>query len=152
MYQAVRKDSTYLIHYNKNHSKANGQFTSGDGDGDGIVNDHANQRKTQSNSDRLRSATAQAKKEKKTGTGLLIGSLGAWTVGALGAAAVDSGVDHPLAYAAALVGGVSAIGLDVAGTIVYDKANRKLRKETDRIIDEHYDAPITEAYRELQRA
>lgn len=30
---------SYLIHYNKNHSKANGQFVSGDGDGDGIVND-----------------------------------------------------------------------------------------------------------------
>ena len=36
----------YLIHYNQNHSKSNGQFISGDGDGDGIVNDHANQRKT----------------------------------------------------------------------------------------------------------
>lgn len=35
----------YLIHYNKNHSKANGQFISGDGDGDGVVNDHANQYK-----------------------------------------------------------------------------------------------------------
>lgn len=35
----------YLIHYNKNHSKANGQFVSGDGDGDGITNDHANQKK-----------------------------------------------------------------------------------------------------------
>lgn len=32
---------SYLIHYNKNHSKANGQFVSGDGDGDGISNDHA---------------------------------------------------------------------------------------------------------------
>ena len=31
----------YLIHYNKNHSPKNGQFTSGDGDGDGISNDHA---------------------------------------------------------------------------------------------------------------
>lgn len=40
--------TSYLIHYNKNHSKANGQFTSGDGDGDGIANDHANQRKSQS--------------------------------------------------------------------------------------------------------
>ena len=29
----------YLVHYNKNHSKANGQFVSGDGDGDGQVND-----------------------------------------------------------------------------------------------------------------
>ena len=36
---------SYLIHYNKNHSKANGQFVSGDGDGDGVVNDHANQKK-----------------------------------------------------------------------------------------------------------
>ena len=35
----------YLIHYNKNHSKANGQFVSGDGDGDGVVNDHANRSK-----------------------------------------------------------------------------------------------------------
>lgn len=34
---------TYLVHYNKNHSKANGQFVSGDGDGDGISNDHKNQ-------------------------------------------------------------------------------------------------------------
>lgn len=38
--------TTYLIHFNKNHSKANGQFVSGDGDGDGIANDHANQRKS----------------------------------------------------------------------------------------------------------
>ncbi len=35
----------YLIHFNKNHSKSNGQFVSGDGDGDGVVNDHANQKK-----------------------------------------------------------------------------------------------------------
>ena len=37
---------SYLVHFNKNHSKKNGQFVSGDGDGDGIANDHANQRKT----------------------------------------------------------------------------------------------------------
>lgn len=36
---------SYLMHYNKNHSKANGQFTSGDGDGDGISDDHHNQSK-----------------------------------------------------------------------------------------------------------
>ena len=35
----------YLVHFNKNHSKTNGQFVSGDGDGDGVVNDHANQKK-----------------------------------------------------------------------------------------------------------
>lgn len=44
MYKAVINDN-YLCHYNKNHSKTNGQFTSGDGDGDGISNDHANQKK-----------------------------------------------------------------------------------------------------------
>lgn len=37
----ISEDS--LTHYNKNHSKTNGQFTSGDGDGDGIVDDHHNQ-------------------------------------------------------------------------------------------------------------
>ena len=31
---------SYLIHFNKNHSKANGQFTSGDGDGDGRGDEH----------------------------------------------------------------------------------------------------------------
>lgn len=36
---------SYLIHFNKLHSKANGQFISGDGDGDGILNDHLNRMK-----------------------------------------------------------------------------------------------------------
>jgi hypothetical protein len=35
----------YLVHFNKNHSPKNGQFTSGDGDGDGISNDHAHRSK-----------------------------------------------------------------------------------------------------------
>lgn len=34
----------YLIHFNRNHSPKNGQFTSGDGDGDGIANDHKYQK------------------------------------------------------------------------------------------------------------
>lgn len=36
------KMTDYLIHFNKNHSKKNGQFDSGDGDGDGIRDDHHN--------------------------------------------------------------------------------------------------------------
>ena len=44
---------SYLIHYNKNHSKANGQFVSGDGDGDGQVNDRA-ARKAQKEKDRAK--------------------------------------------------------------------------------------------------
>ena len=38
-------NSDYLVHFNKNHSKDNGQFINGDGDGDGIVDDHRNQGK-----------------------------------------------------------------------------------------------------------
>lgn len=30
----------YLVHFNKNHSKKNGQFISGDGDGDGTADEH----------------------------------------------------------------------------------------------------------------
>lgn len=148
MYKAVLTSDTYLIHYNKNHSKSNGQFTSGDGDGDGIANDHANQRK--SKSDRLREATARAKKEKKVGTGLLIGSSAAWLTSVIAAAASEAD-DTPASAAVGIISAASAIGLDLAGSIIYDKANRKLKKETDRIINEHYDAPITEAWDELNR-
>ena len=45
MYKAVVTYSNELMHFNKNHSPANGQFTTGDGDGDGIVDDHRNQYK-----------------------------------------------------------------------------------------------------------
>ena len=38
----MEKYPTYLIHFNKNHSPKNGQFTSGDGDGDNIRDDHHN--------------------------------------------------------------------------------------------------------------
>lgn len=34
-------DTSYLIHFNKNHDPKNGQFTFGDGDGDGQINDRA---------------------------------------------------------------------------------------------------------------
>lgn len=37
---------SYLIHFNKNHSKANGQFVSGDGDGDGRGDEHHRYTKT----------------------------------------------------------------------------------------------------------
>lgn len=32
----------YLVHFNGNHSRHNGQFINGDGDNDGIVDDHHN--------------------------------------------------------------------------------------------------------------
>lgn len=34
--------SSYLIHFNRNHSSKDGKFVSGDGDGDGITDDHHN--------------------------------------------------------------------------------------------------------------
>lgn len=45
IYKAVITYSNELCHFNKNHSRQNGQFISGDGDGDGIVDDHKNQYK-----------------------------------------------------------------------------------------------------------
>ena len=51
----------YLIHYNKNHSKANGQFVSGDGDGDGEVGDGRKSTKTKS----VSSTKRKPKKSKK---------------------------------------------------------------------------------------
>lgn len=56
---------TYLIHYNKNHSKANGQFVSGDGDGDGISNDHNNQKKQLTSAEKKAKERAQLKRTRK---------------------------------------------------------------------------------------
>ena len=38
----MERHPTYLVHFNKNHSSKNGQFTFGDGDGDNIRDDHHN--------------------------------------------------------------------------------------------------------------
>lgn len=40
VYKAVITTNNELMHFNKNHSRHNGQFISGDGDGDGVVDDH----------------------------------------------------------------------------------------------------------------
>lgn len=56
---------TYLIHYNKNHSKANGQFVSGDGDGDGVANDHKNQKKELTSAEKKAKERAQLKRTRK---------------------------------------------------------------------------------------
>lgn len=46
VYKAVITTNNELMHFNKNHSKHNGQFISGDGDGDGVVDDHNNGKKS----------------------------------------------------------------------------------------------------------
>lgn len=72
----------YLIHYNKNHSKVNGQFVSGDGDGDGQVNDHA-QRSKGKQKKRIFSNTAKGKALKRgvIATAAVGGALVALNVG-----------------------------------------------------------------------
>lgn len=145
--------TTYLIHYNKNHSKANGQFTSGDGDGDGIVNDHANQRKSQSgrsNSDRLSGAIADAKRAKKKGTILGWSGAGVATAGYLAAVAGDSSGNDALGWAG-VVTSAAGLGLSTAGAIINAKANQRLKKEVNRTIDAHYGVPMSKALEELQR-
>ena len=71
--------SDYLIHYNKNHSKANGQFVSGDGDGDGISNDHKNQKKERSLPSR-----AEARRSRNYGIAMMGLGTAMETVGWLG--------------------------------------------------------------------
>ena len=61
---------TYLVHFNKNHSKANGQFISGDGDGDGIIDDHAHRGKKE----------FTFKEKWQIGSGAAGIGLGAWTI------------------------------------------------------------------------
>lgn len=64
-YKAVINDPSYLCHFNKNHSKTNGQFTSGDGDGDGITNDHRNQKPFKSMSRKEQKAYIKERQEKQ---------------------------------------------------------------------------------------
>lgn len=74
---------TYLIHYNKNHSKKNGQFVSGDGDGDGRGDEHHRYTKTgynTSNNGGLTSTEKSALKKAGIATGVVAGTVA--TIGA----------------------------------------------------------------------
>lgn len=141
----------YLIHYNKNHSKANGQFVSGDGDGDGIVNDHAHAHQHMSKADRLRNEINRAKAEKKKATGWALGSLGATGVG-YGLAIVGDETQNKWLQAAGLVSGTAGLAMSVVASVKIDKANKRLKQKTSKLIDEHYGMPLSEALDELQRS
>lgn len=134
----------YLIHYNKNHSAKNGQFTSGDGDGDGISNDHAHRSK-KSAGNNLKSTIKANKKKKSLGAGLLVsGTVGTGLSAAL--ASYGAETDHPIATVAGLIGSVVNVGAAVVGGIISDQAYSAVNKATREVIDEHYDAPLSEAY------
>lgn len=100
----------YLIHYNKNHSKTNGQFVSGDGDGDGQVNDRA-AKKAQKEKDRAKLKATRKKIINEQKSAWQKKSKGDKAFAILGTAAAASAV----------------IGLGTA--MVIDHRNEKLRQE-----------------------
>ena len=132
--------SNYLIHYNKNHSKANGQFVSGDGDGDGISNDHSNQRKGNGSRSGGRDAKIDASynqlkksqgKKMGVGKGLMWGGIGGY-VASLALYGLGEATDSDVLRGMGLVSSVADTALTVSGTIVYDKAKQKMRKAADQ--------------------
>lgn len=143
MYKAVT--TTYLMHFNKNHSKANGQFTSGDGDGDGIANDHANQRKERTAGQNLKSTINANKKKLRTGRGLLIGSMGLDAI-TIAAGTAWQETENPALMATALIAGAGSATMTVVGGIMASNASREIKNAANKVIDEHYDAPLSEAY------
>lgn len=69
---------SYLIHFNKNHSKSNGQFVSGDGDGDGRGDEHHRYTKTGYNASNNGPPQQQIVNSQQL---KLIGGLGKWAAG-----------------------------------------------------------------------
>ena len=110
---------SYLIHYNKNHSKANGQFVSGDGDGDGVTNDHAHRSNSASKSEAL----AKAEKKIKVGKGLSLGSWGL-TAASIGLASVGTKQTN----VASLIAAAADISMFAVGLTLQDKGRREVAK------------------------
>ena len=113
------KYPSYLIHYNKNHSKANGQFVSGDGDGDGVANDHAHRNKTTDKA----AALYKAEKKIKVGKGLSLGSWGL-TAASIGLASVGKKETN----VASMIAGVADISMFAVGLALQDKGKREVAK------------------------
>lgn len=126
--------TTYLIHYNKNHSKANGQFVSGDGDGDGIVNDHAHRK------NELREKTRNIVKKYKTPT-----TIGAVAQLAGGTASIAGGVLGLIGETkrskkletAGFITAMSGITVSIAGGIVTASTNKKVDTAAKELIKQY---------------
>lgn len=120
---------SYLIHYNKNHSKANGQFVSGDGDGDGIANDHANDRKKKTAAT-YNEKIAKGGKRMGLGKGLIWGSVGgAAATGALSGLA--EAFDSEIAAAASWVSALGTVALLSVGSSTYASGRKMCRDAAD---------------------
>lgn len=126
--------SDYLIHYNKNHSKANGQFVSGDGDGDGIVNDHANGRKKApllaiGKREQKYYNDSDISYKKKSNAADIIGGAAAMAVSALETAFFVSAIREGDKLAASLLG--TAIG--VTGSVGASRLGRGIVRNANLI-------------------
>jgi hypothetical protein len=127
----------YLIHYNKNHSKANGQFVSGDGDGDGIANDHANQKKKLLTWKYSTSTKEHAENTKNVGkrqisSGVALAAAGSATafLGKVMTMKADSDFMYYAGTGAEFVGAFvagSGVGRTVGGIINTTRANNALK-------------------------
>lgn len=119
----------YLIHFNKNHSKANGQFVSGDGDGDGIANDHANDRKKKTAAT-YNEKIAKGQKRMRVGKGLSIGAAGAGAAtGALSILA--DAFDSDAAAIGSWITGLGGIALLSIGSSTYASGKKMCRDAAD---------------------
>lgn len=101
---------SYLIHYNKNHSKTNGQFISGDGDGDGVANDHAQR------SERPLRTRAQSRKTRNSGIAMLGAGAGLAGLGKITSGVADI-TDNHVAAGIAMVTTYASIPLVAVGTV-----------------------------------
>ena len=131
---------SYLIHYNKNHSSKNGQFTSGDGDGDGIANDHAHRSKGTRNR-RVdptvnNHAFNRGRKNLHTGIGLGIGGVAAASVSNFLKRAANNVDDSDengqkakmILAGSSYVAGLAGAVLDVAGIVKTAQGGMGMRK------------------------
>ena len=115
---------SYLIHYNKNHSKANGQFVSGDGDGDGIVNDHSH-RSDNGSSGKVMSRQ-KARRIRNAGISLCAASAGLQAVNAATSyAEIGSNWIHDIATGISAAGVIIGATQTIRGAVSMGKASRR---------------------------
>ena len=131
----------YLVHYNKNHSKSNGQFVSGDGDGDGIANDHAH--RSESGSGRKRknpngyAVTSEYQKgKKKLKQGFYYAAAGdvlAFSGNVLASSISNSNVSSGIKF----ISGYSGLALNVMGIANIARGGKEMSTAARKYNSEH---------------
>lgn len=129
MYKAVITTNNELRHFNKNHSRQNGQFISGDGDGDGSANDHK-ERLGGINTTSKRSSNNErpySQQLKRKGAAKIAGGIGTMAVSSF-LSMTDNEVANGIGYIGMLVGA----GLSGYGAYQVDKGIRA--KEMEEVL------------------